>query len=287
MSATGLLRKPTDEFFTNTNVALECIRLFMEHIVPGPDDILIEPSAGSGSFSHNLRGNVYAFDIKSRHSSIMEKDFLTLPSSPWFKTTILDQHVPIHVIGNPPFGRQSSLAKKFIRLCCAFSSSVSFILPKSFKKDSFQRTFPLHFHKVYETDLPPGSFTIGDKVHDVPCVFQIWKKHIILRENPSRQEPYGFVFCKKEDTPDFALRRVGVYAGKLVVGPDFINVSPQSHYFIKVVHQDKQQFVSCYHRIIFGHDNTVGPKSISKTEFISKINMVLEDQIKKKEMING
>jgi len=272
--STGLLRKTTDEFFTNTVIALDCIKLFLQHIAPGPNDILIEPSAGAGSFSHNLQGHVYAFDITSRHDSIIEKDFLTLPSSPWFQELIINKNVPIHVIGNPPFGRQSCLAKKFIKLCSTFSSSISFILPKSFKKDSFQRTFPLNFHKVYEIDLPVDSFIIGDKVHDVPCVFQIWKKESTLRKVAPSQEPQCFVFCKKDDDPDFALRRVGVYAGKLV-DTNLSVVSPQSHYFIKInTNITKQQFVSWYKKVSFDHDNTVGPKSISTKEFIAKINSV-------------
>ena len=273
--STGLLRNTTDEFFTNTDVALSCIKLFREHIEPSPNDIIIEPSAGSGSFSLHLHGNIYAFDIKSRHDSIMEKDFLTLPYSDWFQDTIISKNVPIHVIGNPPFGRQSCLAKKFIKLCSTFSSSISFILPKSFKKDSFQMTFPLHFHKVHESDIPSGSFTIGDKIHDVPCVFQIWKKESILRKQPLEQEPNGFVFCKKEDDPDFALRRVGVYAGKLV--SNFLDVSPQSHYFIKINKKiTKQQFILLYNEITFDHNNTVGPRSISTKEFIAKINSVIQ-----------
>ena len=48
----------------------------------------------------------------------------------------------MHIIGNPPFGRQSSLAIKFIKKSCEFCDSISFILPKSFKKDSLKK----HFH---------------------------------------------------------------------------------------------------------------------------------------------
>ena len=272
----GLVRKTTDEFFTNTDVAFDCIKLFHDHIDPSPNDIIIEPSAGSGSFSFNLHGNVYAFDIKSRHDSIMEQDFLTLPSLQWFQNTIINQNVPIHVIGNPPFGRQSCLAKKFIKICSTFSSSISFILPKSFKKESFQKTFPMNFHKVHESDIPSDSFIIEDKIHNVPCVFQIWKKENRLRKLPIKQEPKRFVFCVKEDDPDFALRRVGVNAGKLV-DSDISNVSSQSHYFIKLDrNMTKEQFVLCYNQISFDHNNTVGPKSISTKEFIAQINSVIE-----------
>ena len=87
----------------------------------------------------------------------------------------------IHIIGNPPFGRQSSLVIKFIKKSITFCDSISFILPKSFKKDSLKKHFPLNFHLINEFDLPKKSFLIDNKEHDVPCVFQIWIKKDIYR----------------------------------------------------------------------------------------------------------
>ena len=75
---------------------------------------------------------------------------------------------------------------------------------------------------------------------------------------------------KKDENPDFSLRRVGVYAGKIDTD---IEKSEQSHYFIKLDNDiNKQQFLEKYSKIIFDTDNTVGPKSISKQEFIVNIN---------------
>jgi hypothetical protein len=51
---------------------------------------------------------------------------------------IVNIKIIIHIIGNPPFGRQSSTAIKFIKKSCLFCNSLSFILPKSFKKDSLK-----------------------------------------------------------------------------------------------------------------------------------------------------
>ena len=91
-------------------------------------------------------------------------------------SAIREKYDKIHIIGNPPFGRQSSLARKFIKKSCDFCDTLSFILPKSFKKDSFQKTFPLYFHLVYQVDLPEKSFQVNSKDYNVPCVFQIWIK---------------------------------------------------------------------------------------------------------------
>ena len=87
----------------------------------------------------------------------------------------------VHIVGNPPFGRQSSLAIKFIRYSALFSKSISFILPKSFKKDSLQNKVPLNFHLLCQVDLPKNSFLVNEKEHDVPCVFQIWNTYILYQ----------------------------------------------------------------------------------------------------------
>jgi hypothetical protein len=82
-----------------------------------------------------------------------------------------------------------------------------------------------------------------------------------------------FDFVKIHDNPDFSLRRVGVYAGKL---DDNIQKSIQSHYFIKIKTGLKlETFSNLYNTINFTHDNTAGPKSISKKEFILAINQLL------------
>ena len=62
---------------------------------------------------------------------------------------------------------------------------------------------------------------------------------------------------------------MGVYAGK--ISKDIEDKSDQSHYFIKV-EQNCDLFIIKYQNIEWEHNNTVGPKSISKQEFIREIN---------------
>ena len=101
---------------------------------------------------------------------------------------LINTNYKIHLVGNPPFGRQSSLAIKFIKQSCKFCDTISFILPKSFKKDSLQKHFPINFHLEYEYELPKDSFIVGDKSHDVPCVFQIW-----IKKDTNRQVQKRFI----------------------------------------------------------------------------------------------
>lgn len=106
----------------------------------------------------------------------------------------------------------------------------------------------------------------------MPCVFQIWIKRDYEREMPVKLDPIGFTFVKKGENPDYSLRRVGVYAG--VISKDIEDKSEQSHYFIKV-EKNSDLFVLKYQNIVWELNNTVGPNSISKPEFIREINKIV------------
>ena len=98
------------------------------------NDIIIEPSAGNGSFIDEIKktvNNYIFYDIEPENDEIIEQDYLLVNSDDF-------KDCNIHVVGNPPFGRQSSLAIKFIKKSCEFCDTISFILPKSFKKDNLK-----------------------------------------------------------------------------------------------------------------------------------------------------
>jgi hypothetical protein len=269
MQQLGLSRTGYDKFYTKPEQAAQCCQLVKALI--SPEDLVIEPSAGNGSFIDpikKLTKNFLFYDIEPDHPEIIEIDFLNFNPSGY-----LEKYKKIHTIGNPPFGRQSSLAKRFIKKCASFSDSISFILPKSFKKESFQKAFPLSFHLVQELDLPENSFLVGDEVHNVPCVFQIWMKRDVLRPIAIKEEPRGYRFVKKSESPDISFRRVGVYAGKIDL--DTESKSEQSHYFIKFSDPKTLDKLDEFSQIKFCSDNTVGPKSVSKPELIHEFNKII------------
>ena len=141
------------------------------------------------------------------------------------------------------------------------------------KKDSFKKTFPLKYHLIYQEDLEENSFLVNNEDYTVPCVFQIWKHENHNRNLPVKHEANGYHFVKKEEEPDYSLRRVGVYAGK--IDSEIDSKSIQSHYFIKL-DKDIDNFIEKYNLSVkFEHNNTVGAKSISKQEFIKEINKIV------------
>ena len=261
----GLKRDCIDKFYTKPEVAQKCVDYFHHYVKVKKSDIIIEPSAGSGSFSSLLsQHRLLAYDIRPEGEDIQEQDFLTL------NTSFL-ANKKIHVIGNPPFGRQASLAKKFIAKSAQFADTISFILPKSFKKESFMNTFPRNFHLVFSYDLPSDSFTLEEKDYDVPCVFQIWERKNTEREVEVTVIPFYYCYVKKDQNPSISFRRVGVNAGTM--SEDIDDKSPQSHYFIKLDDGiDVDDFLERYRENVeFEFDNTVGPKSVSKKELDRKL----------------
>lgn len=268
---TGLKRDTIDKFYTSPAVAKECIKKISEYIpIDSNEDLIIEPSAGNGAFISEITQlcqNALFYDIEPEHALIKKADYLLLD----FKTILRK----IHVIGNPPFGRQSSLAIQFIKKSATIADSISFILPKSFKKDSMQAHFPPNFHLVFQVDLEANSFLQDGLTIDVPCVFQIWQKREEERAQVVKLEanPAVFQFVKQGENPDISFRRVGVNAG-YIDDKNLDEKSVQSHYFIQFGPTiNKKEFIEKMRQNMqFAEDNTVGPKSIGKQELIREVN---------------
>jgi len=265
----GLSRNIIDKFYTKQNITNLCLdNININLKIDKYKDLIIEPSAGNGSFIPVIKKlcNNYKFlDIEPDNSEIVKQDFLT------FNYNNL-KFKKIHIIGNPPFGRQSSLAIKFIKYATLFCHSISFILPKSFKKDSLKNKFPLSFHCIYEIDLPDNSFLVNGTEHNVPCIFQIWKKKEIAREPIIKLIPSNYKFVKKNENPDISIRRVGGRAGNIDIKSN--DKSIQSHYFIKF-DTFNNNILNKLNTLEFKNkDDTVGPKSISKQELIKELNKI-------------
>jgi len=268
----GLNRNTIDKYYTKPEIVAVCVNYVKTYIQINSNDLIIEPSAGNGSFISGIKtiaNNYIFYDLEPEQDEIIKQDYLL-----GNYTTFNKKFNNIHIIGNPPFGRQSSLAIKFIKKSCEFCNSISFILPKSFKKESLKKTFPLNFHLIFEIDLPDKSFLVDGIEHNVPCVFQIWRKENYNRDVVEKIEPIGFVFVNKTENPDIAFRRVGVNAG--AIDTSINEKSIQSHYFIKFTNNKPVNYNTVQlSKITYTFNNTVGPKSISKQELIHEFNIAL------------
>jgi hypothetical protein len=287
---TGKFRTNTkDQFYTDINVAKKCIQTItssLQTIGGGgastldPSSYLwVEPSAGNGSFLHNIPQTYtkIGLDIDPKKPDILCHDFLQ-----WSPPQ--DNTKPILIFGNPPFGSQSTLAKAFISRSCSFATIIAFILPKSFVKPSMSRAFDPLFHCLHTSNITENAFILVDSTakHNVPCVFQIWVKRTYPRPVEEKVAENGFEYVKGTDPYDVSFRRVGVYAGRSYINAgndetDY-NPSPQSHHFLKF-DEKYEKYIAHISKKINGHkfpSNTVGPRSLSKSEINTVINTILE-----------
>ncbi len=256
--------KALDQFYTNPIIAKRYYQLLKSKFDLN-NYFLFEPSAGEGSFSDLFHSNSLASDLSPKKKYIKKMDFFDVT------TATFQTNKPIFTIGNPPFGKNASLALKFINESSKYSSFIAFVLPKTFKKQSMINKINQNLHLIEEIDLPKNSFLHEGKKYDVPCVFQVWEKRKEKRELVVLKTISDyFDFCNKSEA-DMAIRRVGGLAGKVFIEHE--QYKDASHYYIKIKnnHCKEQLFSnlkSCYEEFQDKAKNTAGNPSLSKRELI-------------------
>tara|TARA_B100001063_G_scaffold245315_1_gene280657 strand:- start:933 stop:1709 length:777 start_codon:yes stop_codon:yes gene_type:complete len=249
-----------DQFFTNSDIVDSCINTinFNDY------DIIIEPSAGDGAFYNKIIGEKIGIDLDPKIEGLIQQDYLTF--NRFIEFNIEEK---ILVIGNPPFGKNSSLALKFFNHSAIFADTIAFILPKTFRKASVINRLSEKFNLVLETKLPKNSFHLPDgKVYDVPCVWQVWKSGTIRPKIQTKTKHKDFEFVENKSQADFVVQRVGVRAG--YTHKDFTKAK-SSHYWIR----GNDSVYQIMREIDWDYDDspkydTAGNPSITKDDLIKK-----------------
>ena len=272
---TGKFRKNTkDQYYTKAPVAKKCVDRILASLENPETYEWVEPSAGNGAFLKVLPATFdrIGIDLEPKSPDIQQGDFLV-----W---TPVSQKRRVF-FGNPPFGRQGSLAKSFIKHAAQYANVIGFILPRSFVKPSMSRAFPLQFHCIHTEDLEKNAFEVNKEEYDVPCVFQIWEKRAINRVLEEAIKEDGFEYVKHGQPFHIAFKRVGGLAGKCyptspTAAADY---NAQYHYFLKL----EDRYVPFVKNIIDAVNqhtfpsNTVGMRSLSKSEANEVLNEILKE----------
>jgi hypothetical protein len=204
-----MAKKPLDKYYTPVDIANRLIDKTFEII--GKENIteVIEPSAGAGAFSKQIE-NCIAYDIAPDDDSIIQADFLTLDIS--YKPGRL-------IIGNPPFGQSSLLAKKFLKISLSISDYVAFIMPISFLNSP-----------EYDFINRQNAILYSEELEDIfegpKCCFVIIKKCDwgINKIEPNKYNIYSLRDFKKKYESDFYICAWGTSVGKLSLTCDFTQV---------------------------------------------------------------
>lgn len=225
-----------DKFYTVPAISEKCLSVIGTKYDWATWDLVVEPSAGNGSFLSRIPvANKVGLDIAPESSDIIKQDFFEYrPTTPL--TNIL-------VVGNPPFGRVSSLAVKFFNHSADWCSVIAFIIPKTFRRQSLQNRLHRSFHIVHDEDIPSDPCSFSPPMQ-VKCCFQIWEKRkedrAVLKLVTSHADwdflSHGPLNNKGQPTPpkdaDFAILAYGGSCGRIVqTGLD--TLSPKSWHWVK------------------------------------------------------
>jgi hypothetical protein len=227
--------KLLDQFYTKPDIAEMCYNILLEIEDIDEYDYILEPSAGTGSFYNLLPvNNRIGIDVEPKSDGIIKQDFFE------YKPKSNNKYL---VIGNPPFGKVSSLAVRFFNYAAEFSDCIAFIIPRTFKRVSIQNKLNLNYHLILnrDLDLRPCCF---EPAMSAKCCFQIWKRSDIPRElviYDKRHDNFDFIKHGPKDknnqpTPpdsaDFVMKAYGSNCGE-IVDTGLETLRPKSWHWIK------------------------------------------------------
>lgn len=170
-----------DKYYTSPNVARWCIEKTKEII--GEDNITewVEPSAGSGSFSHQIEG-CRAYDLYPQHEYIEQHDFLTLDLGGYKKGRCF--------IGNPPFGAGAGkIIRDFYNKCTVDGDYIAFIQPASYYNN---------YKKFYKFEIVYSCLLKSEYTN-----IELWTSFTIYKRNEHKKDYRDQIETSKLDDVSF------------------------------------------------------------------------------------
>ena len=240
------MKSELDKFYTKSSVAIRCISTLDLSIY----DQVIEPSAGNGSFSHNIsHDNLLALDLLPEDDTITQMN--------WFDYIPNLNYNKVLVIGNPPFGIRNTLSRGFITHSIYMFNvvTIAFILPNVFLKHTNQKIFPSNWRLKSIISIEDNAFLLDNIPYHVPCSFFVWDKSEgeDLRFNPELYTSCDdFEFCDKRSA-DYYITGA---APHLLKDPN--NIIPRG-YYIRALDISKEELKHKFESIKWlGHSSVSG-----------------------------
>ena len=198
--------KPSfDQFYTKPEIAEHCVKQLQKYSPFENYKYIIEPSAGTGSIYSLLpEDKRIGLDIEPKFPSIKLADFFQ-----WIPPTDSTKENTL-IVGNPPFGAQSKLARQFFQKSSFIANTIAFIIPITWNNWSIQKQLPREYALIHSEPLPFKSFFTEDHgEYGVRCLFQVWTSSDKIHEQnlriltaPITTTP-DFEFLTRGHTPDF------------------------------------------------------------------------------------
>jgi hypothetical protein len=242
-------------------------------------DLIVEPSAGNGSFLYQLPPHIESIGLdicpdkeEEKEKRIIQQDFFEFVP-PADKTNIL-------TIGNPPFGKACSLAIRFFNHAAQWSKTIAFIVPKTFRRISVQNKLDMSFYLVHDEDVPMTPCPFYPTM-EAKCCFQIWQRGDKKRQPVVQTThhadwtflPWGPLDEFGQPTPpsgaDFAMRAYGGQIGEIVSCVEQMQtLRPKSWHWFKS-NIDTAELMCRFEQLDYSNSmNTARQNSLGKGELV-------------------
>lgn len=276
-----------DAFYTKRSAADECVRSLLSHVVAS-ETAFVEPAAGAGVFVDALvsagvgTSGVVAMDVQpSAHPAVEERDFFE-----WKPPSLC-------VFGNPPFGKNASLAAKFFNRAAEFSDAIAFVVPRSFLKPAVENRLDLRFEKVEQFSLPQPAFEFEGEDRSVPTVWQVWRRIPGGRKRLKVAAPTDFGRVSFErpgsDLTTVLVQRVGQRAGRCYWDPeDWERYGESRNYHWVLVdgltaeERGRLEDAAAGFESIAGKGDSAGMASLTRAEVAGHVNGLLSARAPRK-----
>ena len=283
-SVVDVRKEGLDKFYTEPRYAKRCIEKVWELYEKSEVGLVVEPSAGNGSFFSQMEHpNVIGIDIAPEDSNIIEMDFFDYTPEALREGKIM-------VVGNPPFGKVSSVAIKFFNHSAEWADIIAFIIPRTFRRPSVQNKLDARFHLVYDDDTPTKPCSFHPPM-SAKCCFQIWERRPDRRplvELPTKHEHWDFMAFGPLDvngqpTPpkgaNFAMRAYGGKVGEIKKeGLD--ELRPKSWHWIRSK-IPTEQLINTFTELDYsGSSNTARQNSMGRGELVRLYDDFINSKLK-------
>ena len=230
------------------------------------------PGAGFGTYiyaliEHGVKPeNIWAVELSPKYADFgalmftrlgvnyIETDFLT-----WDPGVKFDA-----IVGNPPYGRNTSLAVKFLNKAIELTDNVHYVLPRSFRKPSILNRVHPNLHLTEDLDVADETF--GGKI--ITCL-QRWELREDVRPRiQTRSTHPDFKFVPREEANLFVGRMGAGPSGK-VLTENFVHYAT-THFFLSVTEEVRDRLILLAPKFYAqARKSVVGVPNLSKNEMIA------------------
>ena len=257
--------KELSQYYTREDVAAHCYSVFLKYFDPSTL-LLVEPSAGTGSFFKLFPPGSLAYDVDPKYPGTQKKNFLS---------SVISSNRHVAVVGNPPFGTNCNQAIAFFNHAARQPDVevIAFILPRTFRKATILKRLNEFFYLLHDEEMPENAFIFQSKPHNVSTIFQIWVRCATPRALPKEvldHDDFEFVKVKEANDKkkaDFVIRRNGAKAGEVHYN---FAADPDDNYFICGRAKSGREVEAIMTKLDLAGaaSNAAGPRSLAKTEIV-------------------